>query len=92
MLMQHLDANKKDQGKGSSAINLKRKLDTLETHSEELPSSIYDDENNNNNNDNKDDDKYKLTITQLQAAHMLYLNLKNYLRVGNTKISSETSS
>ena len=38
MLMQHLDANKKDEGKGSSAINLKRKLDTLETQSEELPS------------------------------------------------------
>ena len=92
MLTQYMSANKKDQGKGSSAINLKRKLDTIDTHSEELPSSIYDDENNNNNNDNNNYDKDKVNVIQLQAAHILYLNPKNYLRVGNTKISLETSS
>ena len=92
MLMQHLDANKKDEGKESSATSLKRKLDTIDTHSEELPSSIYDDENNNNNNGNNNDDKDKVNRIQLQAAHILYLNPKNYPRVGNPKISSETSS
>lgn len=39
-LMQHISASKKNEVRESGAISLKRKFDTLDTNSEEVPSSV----------------------------------------------------